>query len=313
MLDVITFGSSTIDIFVGTGNRLFGKAVHRGCVMVPFGSKVLVNELRMSTGGGGTNTAVCMSNLGLKVAYLGKMGKGANSERVLEELKKAKVDTSLVCREKGRTGLSVIIDAKGHDRTILAFKGSNDDLGWNDIKTGRIRAKWLYCSSMMGKSFKTLEKLVAFARKRGIKVAFNPSSYLAKMGIGHIMKIVKNTNLLVMNREEANYLAKTMDVERAAKKLCRYGPEIVVITDGKRGVHACDGRKMHTAKPHKIKVMETTGAGDAFAGSFLAGLIKGKGIKFSLKLGLANAESVITHYGAKEKLLTWKEAVKKIR
>ena len=313
MYDVITVGSGTIDVFMDTGNRLF-QDVKAGCVKVPFGSKILVESLRIDTGGGGTNCAVSLSRLGLKVAWIGKIGAGTNSERILKQMKKEKIDTSLVCREKGsRTGFSVILDARGHDRTILAYKGSNDDLSWNDVKKSKIRAKWMYCSSMVGKSFKTLEKIVAFARKNGIKVAFNPSSYLAKKGVGCLMKMIRNTNLLVMNNEESYYLTKTKNIKQALKKLGRLGPELVVITEGKKGCHAYDGKKVYSIKPHNVKVVEATGAGDSFASAFLAGIIRRNDVRFALKLGLANAESVITHYGAKNKLLTWNEALKKVK
>ena len=62
--------------------------------------------------------------------------------------------------------------------------------------------------------------------------------------------------------------------------------------------------------PHKVKVVETTGAGDAFASSFLSGLLKKNDIKFALKLAIINAESVIQYHGAKNKLLTYREALK---
>jgi len=313
MYDVITVGSGTIDVFVGTGTRLF-QDVKKGCVMVPFGSKILAESLNICTGGGGTNTAVSLSRLGLKVAWLGKMGIGANSERILKELKKERVDTSLVRRDsKCRTGFSVILDAKGHDRTIIAYKGSNDDLGWDEVNKKKLNAKWLYCSSMVGKSFKTLEKVVAYAKKNGIKVAFNPSSYLAKKGAGYLKNIIKSTSLIVMNNEEASYLTKTKSIRQSLRKLAKLGPEIVVITQGSKGCHAYSGKKIYSLKPHSIKVLETTGAGDAFASAFLAGIIKKNDIRFALRLALANSESVITHYGTKNKLLTWNEAMKKVK
>ena len=87
MHDVITVGSGTIDTFVSTGKRLF-KDMKKGCVLVPFGSKVLVDELHIDTGGGGTNTAVSFSRMGLKTAWLGKIGMGSNSRRLMEEMKK---------------------------------------------------------------------------------------------------------------------------------------------------------------------------------------------------------------------------------
>lgn len=312
MYDVITVGSGTIDVFLDTGKRLFHET-KTGHIHIPFGSKVLVDKLNIETGGGGTNTAVSLSTLGLKVAWVGKTGTGPNSQRLLAEMKKCRVDTSLVsCDKKYRTGFSVILDAKGHDRTILAYKGSNDHLGWNEIRKSKLKAKWLYCSSMVGKSFKTLEKIVAFAQKNKIKVAFNPSSYLARKGCNFLMKIIKNTDLLVMNDEEASCLTNTKSIKKSLKKLSKLGPGIIVITQGKKGCHAYDGKKVYSIKPHNIRVVEATGAGDSFASSFLAGIIRKNDINFALKLGLANAESVISHFGAKNKLLTWNEAMKKI-
>lgn len=313
MYDVITVGSGTIDCFLDTGGRLF-RSAKGDAVKVPFGSKILVDGLRMDTGGGGTNTAVSLSRLGMKVAWIGKIGMGANSERVLSQLKREKVDTGLVSREKGsRTGFSVILDAKGHERTILVFKGSNDGLRWSEVKKQKISAKWIYSSSMVGESFKTLERIFSLAKKKGIKIAFNPSSYQAKKGIRHLKNAIEKTSLLVMNNEEAYYLTKTRSIRKALEKLASHGPEIVVITEGKKGCHAYDGKKVYSVKPHNVKVVEATGAGDAFASAFLAGIIKKNDIGFALKLGVANAESVIQHHGAKNRLLTWREAIRKIK
>jgi ribokinase len=174
MYDVVTLGSGTVDAFVQTGNRLFrGKKR----ISVPFGSKIVSDDIHFDVGGGGTNTAVSFSRLGLKVAYLGKIGSGPNSQRVRDLLRKEKVDVSHIPRCRGRTGFSIILDAKGHDRTIITYKGSSDDLKFSEVKLGKLKTRWLYSSSMMNESFATLERLVAWAHKRGIGVMFNPSSY----------------------------------------------------------------------------------------------------------------------------------------
>jgi ribokinase len=312
MLDVITVGSAALDVFVETGQKLFQKADKRGHIRVPFGSKILVKELRFSTGGGGTNTSVSLARLGLKVAYLGKVGTDTNSKHIIDELKKEGISTELVKQEKGICGYSVILDSKGHDRTILVYKGVNDDLGSNDIKWNKLNAKWMYFSSMVGKSYNTLEKIAEFAEKKGIKIAFNPSAYLAKKGKNFLLKVLSRTSMLVLNDEEANYIAKTKNIALALKRLHRLGPETVVITLGAKGAACLHNNKIYKIRPHKIKVVESTGAGDAFASTFLAGMIRTAKPEFSLKLALINAESVITHYGAKNKLLTWNEINRKV-
>ena len=88
------------------------------------------------------------------------------------------------------------------------------------------------------------------------------------------------------------------------------GPRTVVITDKDKRVYAYNGKK-YSIMPHKIKVVERTGAGDAFASGFVAGQIVGMSIQKSLELGLRESENILKHVGAKNKLLRmrlrWKQ------
>ncbi|MCK4522326.1 MAG: carbohydrate kinase family protein [Nanoarchaeota archaeon] len=304
MYDVITVGSATVDAFINTGSRLFQKT-YKKYVKVPFGSKILISDLKFDIGGGGTNTAVAFSRMGLKTAWIGSIGLGTNSKRVLNLLKKEKVDISFAQQGNGRTGFSVILDAIGHDRTILTFKGNNDNLEFKKIPLKEIKTKWFYFSAMLNQSLETQKKLASFAKKNNISIAYNPSSYLVKKGVKYIKDILDNTDLLILNKEEAGYLVGKKPVDIMLKRLFELGINLVVITDGKNKVYAYEGSHIHAIKPHKVKILETTGAGDAFASGFLAGIIKKGDIEFALKVGLANSESVITHYGAKNKLLRW--------
>ncbi|MEK6949799.1 MAG: carbohydrate kinase family protein [Nanoarchaeota archaeon] len=315
MYDVITVGSATVDALVRTE---FCEMIHdkkqKECIAYPAGSKILMKELVLTTGGGGTNTAVALARLGHKVAFVGKVGSKYNSSRVIKELKREKVDTSLIIRSKtGRTGYSIVLDSKKHDRTILTFRGSNNDLRFNEIRLKKLKTRWFYFSSMMEESFKTLEKLADYAQKNNIKIAFNISSYLAKKGKKFLGRILKKTNILILNKEEAGLLVGRGTIEAMLKKLIKLGPQIVAITDGKNGVYVMHDNVIYYGKPHNVKVVETTGAGDAFASSFLSGIIRKNDIEFAIDLGMTNAESVIQHHGAKEILLSYNAAVKAMK
>jgi len=317
MYDIITVGSSTVDVFASTKCSELIKIINNDketdLLAYPTGSKLLIEQLEFTTGGGATNTAVALSRLGHRVACISKMGSGANSEKITRHLWKDKVDTHLIVRDKkARTGYSIILDSLEHDRTILAFKGSNNDLRFKELNPRRLITKWFYFSTMMGESFKTLEKLAKFAEKKGIKIAFNASSYLAEKGINYSKEILKRTEIFVLNREEAAMMTKKDRIEDALKELQKLA-KIVIITDGKKDANAYDGEYLYTLKPNNIKVVETTGAGDAFACTFLSGMIKKNDIEFSLKLANANSESVIQHHGAKNKLLTYKEALRAMK
>lgn len=316
MYDVITVGSATLDAFARTKFSELIKIIdpkgEKDLIAFPSGSKILIEELSFTTGGGGTNTAVALSRLGHKVAFLGKLGEDTNSEFIRENLKKEKID--LLCAHgKGLSGYSFILDSLEHDRTILTYKGINDELRQQDVPYGKIKTKWLYFSAMLNSSFHTQEKLAEFANQNNIKIAFNPSMYLAEKGADYLKRIISRTELLVLNREEAHLLAGEFPIVELLFRLKRLGPKIVAVTDGKNELYVISEKYIYTAKPPLVKVVDSTGAGDAFAASFICGILRKNDIEFAIKLGIVNSLSVITHYGAKNILLSFKEAMKQMK
>src|SRR3989338_2397629 len=312
MYDVICVGSSTVDVFAKTKKseliKIFDDEKETDLLAYPTGAKILVEELSITTGGGGTNVAVSLARLGMKVAYLGCMGKGANSDMVLSELKAEKVNTKLVVMKKGETGYSIILDSLEHDRTILAYKGLNNNLSYSDINKKLINTKNFYFSAMMEESFRTMEKLAEYAIKNKIRVAFNASQYLAEKGAEFLSKVLSATNILVLNKEEAELIAGKGDIAYLAKRLHSLGQEYVVITDGTKGAFCLHDGILYESGTSKKKALETTGAGDAFASTFFGILLMDNDIPMAMRLGTTNAESVISYHGAKNNLLSYKEA-----
>lgn len=315
MYDIITIGSATVDVFADTTSQLVKFITQNGendFIAYPSGSKILISDLNFTVGGGGTNTAVSFARLGFKTAFLGKLGTDENSFKVMHLLESEKID--FIGSRDGQTGYSIILDSVEHDRTILTYKGSNNLLREEDINYGKLETKWLYSSSMIEQSFETLKQLFLTMYKDGVHIAFNPSSYQAKQGLAKLQSVIDCCSVLVLNLEEARLLlGKKGASEELAPLLAQGTDRYVVITDGSRGV-ACfhKGQFYELTPTPKLKVVESTGAGDAFASGFVAGLIKEKSIKESLILGMVQAESVIQAKGAKNKLLSMNEAEKHI-
>ena len=291
--DVVTFGSAVIDVFVNTD-----VVERKGFMHYPVGEKILIKNLKFDWGGGGTNTAVAFSRLGFKTGCITNVGSDENGNALLNSLKKEKVEFLGKIEKNQLSGYSVILDSKGGERTILAYKGATSDIEVNEVK--KFDAKWIYFSALLGKSFETQKRIAQILKKRGAKIAFNPSAYLIKKE--NLSDLLKITDILVLNKEETQMLTGTK--ENLLENLWKLTKGIVVITDKDEKISCYDGKKEYTLIPHKnIKVVERTGAGDAFASGFVAGQIAGWGIEKSLKLGLRESESVIRHFGAKNKLL----------
>lgn len=292
--NVVCFGSATFDTFVKARFK-----EDKNNLIIRFGSKLLMEDLYFDIGGGGTNTAVAFSRLGLKTGYIGKVGNDANAEKILDILKREKVVFLGRKVEEKTSGYSVILRSRENNRSIITYKGINDEISYNDIR--KFETDWLYCSSMMGKSFKAQIELVRKLKRKGTKIAFNPSEYLIKRM--NLKPLLKLTNVLILNKEEAELLSKEKD---KLKGLSEMGPKIVVITDDKNPVYCYDGFKIYSITPPKEKIVDKTGAGDAFAAGFVAGLIKNKPIEFCLNLGVREATSVLGKLGAKNNLLRMK-------
>jgi ribokinase len=295
--DVVSFGSAVIDVFITTDI-----SENKGFMNYPVGEKILIKELKFDVGGAGTNTAVAFSRFGLKTGCICELGKDENGKRILELLKQEKVEFLGKVVEGELTGYSTILDSRGGDRTILTYKGANDEVGMLDIK--KFKTKWLYFGSLLGLSFNTQKRLVEAMKKKGVKLAFNPSSYLIKtLDIKPLLKI---TDILILNKEEAEMLvkkenSKEKDLLKALHSLTK---GTVVITDKNKLILCYDGNKKYSLVPHKdIKVVERTGAGDAFASGFVAGRIVGNPIQKCLELGLRESELIIQHFGAKKNLM----------
>jgi ribokinase len=309
--DIVTIGSATVDHFADTDSELIRidtRLHHEELIAFPLGSKLLIKELKTTVGGGGTNTAVAFSRLGLKTGYLGKIGDDAAGDFVTNLLKKENI--TFIGARGGQTGFSVILNSIKDDRSILAYKGANDHLSTAEIPD--LNTPWVYLSSMLGESWSSIVNLITNST---FKVAFNPSNYQSELGYEALSNLVDHVHILIVNREEAckflgiNYHEEN-NIFELIKSLYALVPKLVVITDGSNGAFVYDGTSIYQGFPNpNLNIIETTGAGDAFASTFTGAIIKGEIIETALKYAMTNAESVLQYKGAKEKLLQWDDLV----
>ncbi len=308
--DVVTFGSGVVDVFASTD--LLEK---KGKLDLEVGSKYLINDLRLDVGGGGTNVAVAFARFGFKTGCVCGVGMDSNGREVLGSLKKEKIKF-LGKVGKGKTGYSMIVDSKKNNRTILTYKGESNEVGVDDIR--RFKTKWIYYSSLLGKSFVAQKKLAERLVGDGTKLVFNPSSYSIESQ--NIRGLLKLASVLILNKEEATALVERYSGCRGVgvsgcrktgsanvkllEGLRSLGPRTVVVTDRDKKVLCYDGKREYSIVPHKgKKVIERTGAGDAFAAGFVSGLIAGFDMEKCLKLGVEESEAVLGYFGAKNNLL----------
>lgn len=311
--DITTIGSATVDFFADTDSELIRietRTTREDLLAFPMGEKILVNEFNITTGGGGTNTAVAFARLGFRTAYLGKIGSDLNGDFIIEQLGKEGI--SFVGAREGQSGASVILNGLRNDRTILAFKGINNFMQPADFPA--IDSPWVYLASMLGQSWDTVVAALSQGLQQGqYRLALNPSSYQAALGYEALRVLTDKASLLIMNREEAcKYLGLDPDAKQDTAALCKALAKVpgltTVVTDGGAGAWVWDGREGLVGRPRAdLVVAETTGAGDAFAATFTACTIKGLSLRDCLHYAMTNAESILRYKGAKNILLDWAE------
>lgn len=302
--DVITVGNATVDLFftIQDTNKHFRVNSETRELCIQQGDKVFIDNAKFLVGGNAANVAVGLQRLGLNTAIFTEIGQDEFSGKIINGLKKEDVNVSFVIESEHETSpFSVILNYKG-ERTIF----TEDTEKEHDFKFGSCQTNWIYLTSL-GKKWKDAYKnTLEFAKKTGAKIVFNPGASQIDAGENHVSVVLENTEILIVNKEEAEKIIEKKDteIEQLLKGLKVHGPKIIVITDGENGAYCIDENEQIFYQESKgEEVVERTGAGDAFSTGFLAATVSGKDIKQALLWGAKNAASVITKIGSQPGLL----------
>jgi sugar/nucleoside kinase (ribokinase family) len=308
---ILCVGSATEDIFVKTSEFHFRRSkTHKGTdLCLKLGKKFDIEEIHFDYGGGALNTSIGFKKMGFDANVLVSMGNDSTARKIENILKIEKIGLIKLESEK-ETGFSIIFRKPKGDRTIMTYRGANNDWNEKKIEWKKLKKmKWFYLSSF-GSSVKLLEKIAFFCKRNKINLAFNPGASQRKLGLEKLANVIKNCRIVILNKEEITEWTKKRNEMDAMRELNEIGAKIVVVTNGKKGSIAFNGKKFFKQKSFDVKRKDVTGAGDSFSVGFIAGMEYKKNIPFALKIGTANACSTITRIGAHNGTLTFKKAEK---
>lgn len=283
--DVLTIGHALIDIrFIV--DRFAG----------PDEESAIISQTR-STGGSAANVAIGISRLGGKSAVIVKVGLDDFGRMIINELMKEGVDVSGVRVCIADTGFTVVIINREGKISMYGFKGASEKLDKDDIDTSLIRdAKFVHIASLR---LSTSLYAAAKAKENRAMVSWDPGRRLSLKGIDYFKELLKHVDIVLVNKLEAINLTGTEDYKEAAKIISNYGPSIVVVKRGNDGIYAYTYEGEYDFPAFKVKrVIDTTGAGDAFAAGFLLGLSRGYSLKKALIYANAVAALKVTRLGS---------------
>jgi ribokinase len=270
-------------------------------------------------GGGANNAAVCLSRLGFETALLAAVGEDEAGKKMIKNLVDNKIDARLVKVLKDKeTGFTFVVKTKDNEHVAFVYRGANSFLEFSEVEEQMLRyTKWIYVASLSGNWEKVLDKV--FAVKDAL-VAWNPGNAQLSAGAGRLRKYIKKTAVFMVNKDEAielvisdgkyknkdsQFLNETKNLLIALKD---FGPDAVVITDGENGADFYDGEIFYHEDSLHVpvdKIADTTGVGDAFCSTFIAGLeMYGADHKKAMKLAMKNSAANLKEPGAQNGLLS---------
>lgn len=317
LYDFITIGGAAEDItfYTSEGVLIDNKKdlTKQKLLAFEYGAKIKIDKSFSGFGGGAANAAVCFSRLGFKSACLCAVGDDDRGQRILDNFKREGVDTALTKQVKNfATGFSFLLVGPDNEHICFSNRAANDQLAITNYELRIMeKAKWIYLTSLSGKWQANLAKIFSV---RGPKIAWNPGHRQIITGVKALEQYLKKTACLIVNKDEAVELALS-DKKNSAlnlnnqKNLLRAlkscGPEITVITNGRQGADAlANGKIYHQPIVKEKQRVDTTGVGDAFGSSFIAGLeLYGGDIKKSLLLAAKNSAAEVSEQGAQNGLL----------
>lgn len=310
-IDVLSIGDIVTDAFIKLADDqawTYKDDQGRNVLAMPFGTKVPFDDVEVIEAvGNAANGATSFARLGLSTTFVTYVGDDQAGRDMIASLQKDNIDTSFVHIDAGKKSNYHYVLRYGAERTIL-IKHEKFAYHWPKIRPHEI-PRWVYFSSV-GEGTEAYHDEIAdwLDANPDVKLAFQPGTYQMSMGVDRLSRLYKRTDVVVLNREEAvtvgggNY----DDLHDLLDKLHQLGPKTVVITDGPDGAYASDGQNRYRMPlyPDPAPPVERTGAGDAFASTLVAALIKGNTLEGALQWAPINSMNVVQHIGAQAGLLT---------
>lgn len=292
-MDIIGLGALNFDLLLKT-KKIAGSDEEEELI-----------EKTGAPGGSAANTIYGLAKLGMKTGFIGLVGDDHEGTKILEDFKEVGTDTSRIAvRKNAHTGLALsLIDAKG-ERKLYVAPGANSTLTEREIDIDFIKtAKLLHTSSFVNDLQFELQRRLIKKVAGKIGISFSPGMLYVKRGLKDLLPIVRGSNILFLNKKEIETLTN-LSYRRGAKMLISEGCDIVAVTLKSKGCFIATENNSYEEKAISTKIIDSTGAGDAFAAGFLYGYLKNLTLSKCGVLGNLVASYCIKELGARKGLPT---------
>jgi ribokinase len=270
--------------------------------MAKWGETILGNAFKLGPGGKGSNQAVAAARLNADVCLITKIGRDTFGEMAKAFYKQEGMSLTRVYEDPEETSATatIVVDDVTRENAIIVVQGACSHLTINEVEAAAddIKSSDIFLTQLELPIAPTIRG-IEIAHQAGVPVILNPAPAIALPA-----EVLAKVDYLTPNESEALTLiggesgAEYEDVEQLADRLLAFGVRNVVVTLGEKGAFV-KGRGFVARVPafHVAQVVETTGAGDGFAGGFAVALAEGKSLTEATRYGCAVAGISVTRLG----------------
>ena len=297
MIPLVVLGDYAWDVLIRTNSQL-----------LPGGDTF--GEVMLAPGGSAANVAVWAQRCGLETTFIGKIGRDNFGELAEDDLRSEKLNAYFIHTDAHLTGsVAVWIDHTG-ERSMVSGKGADHYLLPSELPVKLLEStKHLHLSAW---SFfadpprAAARRAAKIANKAGATISFDPGSFqmISEMGVKSFLDITQDLelDLLLPNYDEGKILTGETEPKRIAAKLASIYPKaLVALKLDADGSLIYDKGKATTIPAGSNNLIDATGAGDSYAGAFLARYLSGETAVNSAKFATKISAWVIEHLGARPK------------
>ncbi len=270
-------------------------------------------ESRMVTGGSAANTASGLANMGIETAFVGVVGEDFLGTFFSEQMSQNHIVTRLIRNADLPTGLALTLVSQDGERTFATDLGASVSLKADDINAEMFSDfDYLHVEGYQIDNRDLLTKIIESAKAARCKVSIDLASYnVVEQNLDFLKHICKGVEVIFANEQEAQAFSG-LDAEKALEVLADYA-KIAVVKVGEKGSFVMQDGKKYRIEKSSHTLVDTTGAGDLYAGGFLAGLCLGLDVERCGRMGSVLAGNVIEVMGTKMDPDHWAKVHRELR
>ena len=325
---VTGIGNSIIDVLVFIKDKYLAEnSLKKGSMtLVEQQNSLSLTNLKynkISFGGSVANSVIAMANFGIKNAFIGKVGSGHYGQMFYDNVVENNVD--FYCKNRSRfgsTARSFILITPDKERTMCTYLGESGNIFDQIDEEAISKSKILYLEGYLWHeepAIKALKQAILIARKNKTKIAFTLcDAGWVELHKSDFLKIINISDIVFSNEDEIKALTSTDNIDY--DKIRKLGDDnknlILVITRSEKSaiIFSSKTKEFIEISANKIEnIVDSTGAGDAFAAGFLYGLNQKLSLEESAKIGHLFASNIMQIIGGrfeKEQITNIKKLLK---